>query len=246
MKHLTVQLHDICRMSWYTNAMEFVEGTQADAIDAVSARIISGLGDGKRVLWLISGGSNILLEVEIMAAVRESGADLAGLAVMPMDERYGEAGHKDSNIQQLRDAGFESGEATLVDILIHNVPFDQTVSFYNDIASTAFASAGVVIGQFGLGADGHVAGILPDSPATSAEPVVVIGYEWSDYIRLTLSAEMLKQIAVAFVPAFGAGKADALARLREDKEKFEKLPAKLLYDLPEVHVYTDHLKQEEQ
>ena len=121
----------------------------------------------------------------------------------------------------------------------------KTVSFYSDVATTAFANAGVVVAQFGLGPDAHVAGLLPDSPAISAEPVVVIGYEWSDYIRLTLSPEMLKTVHVGYVPAYGENKRTALKRLKKNDESFEKLPAKLLYDLPEVYVYTDKLTKKE-
>ena len=74
---------------------------------------------------------------------------------------------------------------------------------------------------------------------------MVIGYEWSDYIRLTLSPEMLKTVQVGYVPAFGESKRMALKRLKKNDEPFEKLPAKLLYDSPEVYVYTDKLTQKE-
>jgi len=226
--------------------MKFVEGVPTDAVTAIAGRISDELLRGKRVLWLVSGGSNVGLQVQIMNEVRAKAADrLEGLAILPMDERYGEYGHKDSNSQQMREAGFDPGKATWVDVLTHNVPFDQTVSFYSDVATTAFANAGVVVSQFGLGPDAHIAGLLPDSPAISAEPVVVIGYEWSDYIRLTLSPEMLKTVQVGYVPAFGENKRTALKRLKKNDEPFEKLPAKLLYDLPEVYVYTDKLTKKE-
>jgi 6-phosphogluconolactonase/glucosamine-6-phosphate isomerase/deaminase len=226
--------------------MKIVEGTPSDAVSAIAGRISDELRSGKRVLWLVSGGSNIQLEVDVMNQLQESGTvRLSGLAILPVDERYGEPGHADSNTAQLRNAGFDPGTAVWVDVLTHNVPFDQTMSFYNDVASTAFANASVVIAQFGMGGDGHIAGMLPDSPGVSAEPVVVIGYEWSDYTRMTLSADILRGVQVAYVPAFGKSKEKALDRFRANTEPFEKLPAKLLYELPEVFIYTDQLKTEE-
>jgi len=226
--------------------MKFVEETPSGAVRAIAKRISDELNAGKRVLWLTSGGSNVELEVKVMNGVRKAAAKrLPALAILPIDERYGEAGHGDSNSAQLRKAGFDPGEATWVDVLLHNTPFNQTIGFYSDVAATTFANAGVVIAQFGLGPDGHIAGILPDSPGVSVEPVVAIGYDWSDYQRMTLSADILRGVQVAFVPAFGENKRTALDRLQENTELFEKLPAKLLYELPEVYVYTDKLKAKE-
>jgi 6-phosphogluconolactonase/glucosamine-6-phosphate isomerase/deaminase len=158
-----------------------------------------------------------------------------------MDERYGKPGHADSNTEALRKAGFDPGEATWVDVLMHDAPFDQTVSFYGEVAATALANAAVVIGQFGLGGDGHVAGILPDSPAADADEVTVAGYEWKDYTRMTLTPVALKQVTSAYVLAYGDGKKEALERLRANSETLAALPAKLLYEIPEVYVYNDQL-----
>src|SRR4051812_7420135 len=121
--------------------MKFVKGSKTAAERAVAEAICDGLADGRRVLWLISGGSNIAIQKNVMDMVRNHAGDkLAGLAVLPIDERYGPPGHKDSNVQQLRDVGFDPGAATLVDVLVHSVPFDQTVSFYTDVAAAAFAN----------------------------------------------------------------------------------------------------------
>lgn len=221
--------------------MKFVRGNRPTAIQAIAKRLTEELDTGKRVLWLVSGGSNVALEVEIMRQVaKKAGGKLAGLAVLPIDERYGPPGHKDSNMEQLRQAGFEPGAAIVVDVLVQNVPLEQTVAFYNDAAATALANAQAVVGQFGMGADGHVAGIKPGSPACADDAATVVGYEWDDYTRLTLSISTLRQVTVAFLPAFGADKKPALERLRKNDEPFKKLPAKLLYDIPETYVYTDN------
>ncbi len=225
--------------------MKFVKGDKTVAEHAIAQAICDGLADGKRVLWLVSGGSNIQLEKDVMDLVRDHAGDkLAGLAVMPIDERYGPPSHKDSNVQQLREAGFDQGAATLVDVLVHDVPFDQTVGFYTDVAAAAFANAGVVVGQFGMGSDGHIAGIKPSSPATEPDESTVAGYEWEDYRRMTLMPAALRQVTVAFMPAYGDDKRGPLLHLQKNDQPFARLPAVLLYELPEVYVYNDQLESE--
>jgi len=226
--------------------MQFLREDSGVAMQAIAKRLGGSLKSGKRVLWLTSGGSNVGLQVEIMNQLRADCPDrLEGLAIMPMDERYGEPGHKDSNTEQLRKAGFDPGAATWVDVLLHDVPFDQTISFYNDVAAAALANASVVIGQFGLGSDGHVAGVLPGSPATEVDASTVAGYEWDDYTRMTLTPTALKSITAAYVPAYGVSKKIALQRLQKNTETLAELPAKLLYEIPEVYVYNDQLENKE-
>ena len=226
--------------------MQFLREDQSKAVQTITGRICEELKTGKRVLWLVSGGSNVGAEVAIMHLVRQQVADrLPSLAILPIDERYGSPGHSQSNTQALRQAGFDPGEATWVDVLTHNVPFMQTISFYNDVAATALANAGVVIGQFGIGEDGHTAGILPDSPAAEADEVTVAGYEWGYYSRMTLTPLALKRVQAAYVLAYGDGKKEALERLQQNTETLKQLPATLLYEIPEVYVYNDQLEDKE-
>lgn len=220
--------------------MRFITAPPNTAVQHTAKRIADELLDGKRVLWLVSGGSNVALEVEIMARLREAAAaQLANLTILPMDERYGEPGHADSNTEALRQAGFLPGAADWIDVLAHDVSFTETIAYYDDMVSEAMALAHVVIGQFGLGADGHVAGILPGSPATEEDYATVVGYEWQDYVRLTLTPRALAEVNVGYVMAYGESKAAALKRLQADTEELAALPAHLLHDIPDVYVYID-------
>jgi 6-phosphogluconolactonase/glucosamine-6-phosphate isomerase/deaminase len=211
------------------------------AVQAIAATLCSALEAGQRTLWLVSGGSNIAAEVAVMQRLQvHAAAALSGLTILPMDERYGQPGHDDSNTEQLRRAGFEPGPAAWVDVLARNLPLTETVAYYDELVSSALAEASAVISQFGLGSDGHVAGILPGSPACTDDPATVAGYEWRDYTRLTLTAEALKRTTTGYVLAYGEQKRTALERLQTNGESFADLPAKVLYDLPEVYVYTDN------
>lgn len=222
--------------------MKFVRADTGVAERAIAKVICDNLFEGKRVLWLVSGGSNVAVEKVVMDMVRDhAGERSAGLAVMPIDERYGLPGHADCNVQKLREAGFDSGGATLVDVLVHNLPFDQTVSFYNDVASTALANADIVISQYGMGPDGHIAGIKPSSPATDVDESTVAGYEWEDFTRMTLMPSALRQASVNFVVAYGADKKKPLEELKQKKKPFKELPAMLLYELSNVNIFNDQM-----
>ncbi len=221
--------------------MQFVEEQQQAAERAIAARISDELHAGHRVLWLVSGGSNVAAEVAIMDQLQGTAVErLPGLAILPMDERYGAAGHEHSNTQALRAAGFNPGAAVWLDVLTHNLSLERTVGFFDEIASTLLANASVVVGQFGLGSDGHIAGVLPHSPSVDADEVSVAGYEWSDYSRLTLTPTALRQITIGYVLAYGSVKQRALERLQRREESLADLPAGLLYEIPEVHIYTDN------
>ena len=225
--------------------MQFLRVDRDKAVRAIAGRICQELKDGKRVLWLVSGGSNISIEVEVLNIVRSFQDDkLEGLAILPTDERFGKVGHRDSNYEQLKAAGFDPGNASWIDVLTHNVSFDQTIDFYGEVASVAFKNAGVIVGQLGMGPDGHIAGIKPESPAVKADEVLVAGYDWSDYKRMTLTPLALRQVKVAFVPAYGEDKLAKLQQLQNSTGTAADFPALLLYDIPEVYVYNDAIESE--
>jgi len=225
--------------------MQFVREQPGVAVQAISACIATAVQANQRVLWLVSGGSNIAAEVAVMQQLQDSvPQQLSSLAVLPMDERYGPAGHADSNSQQLRAAGFVSGAASWIDILDHGDSLEQTLEFYNDITATLLANAGLIVGQFGLGSDGHTAGILPGSPAAEADTATVAGYQWHDYTRLTLTPQALRQVQVGFVLAYGESKRRALDHLQAAQLPLRTLPARLLGEIPNMTIYNDHLESE--
>ncbi len=227
---------------YYTTSMKFIhEGPEAAAA-AVAQKITEKIAAKKPVIWLVCGGSNIATEVEIMNRVAKSAPDkLGSLLILPMDERYGEPGHPDSNYTQMLAAGFDTKEALWIDVLAQNVPLQETVDYYSKLVQAAFASAESIIGVFGLGTDGHTAGVLPGSPALAEDATTVVGYDSPPFIRLTLTPSELVKTTTAYVLAYGDAKFKALTRLQANKEPIEKLPAKLHYDIKEAYVYNDQL-----
>ena len=226
--------------------MRFVEGTAEEAGKVIAERLIGELEAGRRVLWLVCGGSNIATEVSIMQLVKERAEKLLDqLCIIPMDERYGSPGHADSNYKQLQDAGFEPGKAAWIDVLAKDMPLEETVENYSNLVATTFASAHSIIGVFGIGSDGHTAGVLPHSSAATDSVSSVVGYESPPFLRLTLTPKELIRIHAAYALAFGESKKAALLRLQKDAELLQDLPSSLLYKIPEAYVYNDFITSEE-
>lgn len=193
------------------------------------------------VLWLVCGGSNIAIEVAISEQLT---GPTKNLTILPMDERYGPPGHADSNYLQLHEAGFDPHDAQWTDVLERDLPLQETVAYYSELVQGAQAEADYTIGLFGLGADGHTAGVLPGSPATSEDYATVVGYEWKDFTRMTMTPRELVKTDTAFILAYGANKKEALERLQKGVEPLRDLPSVLHHQIPEVYVYNDQIESE--
>lgn len=204
-------------------------------------RLTEELEDGKKVLWLVPGGSNIPLTVSVMGSIPD---DLTNqLTIYLTDERYGEIDHPDSNSRQLREAGFDPKKARVVYVLARGLSLEETAEQYALSIAAAFEAADIVIAQMGMGPDGHICGILPGSPAVDSDKLIV-GYPTETFTRITLTPEALKQyVDVAYVFAFGEGKKEALANLLTNKPLDEQ-PAQVLKSLPESYVYNDQMEGE--
>ncbi len=211
----------------------------------LTERLQTAVDQDKKVLWLVSGGSNITLQVEVMAALKASRfKKLANLTILPMDERFGLPNHKDSNYMQMKLAGFDSGKAEWINVLRDNLGFSETIKKYADLASSVIKHSDSIIASFGIGADGHTAGILPKSPAVLGSDSVV-GYQANDFMRLTMTPAWLAKVSSAVVVARGENKKLALLRLQQNNESIIDLPSMLLYKIKDTLVFNDFLESGE-
>lgn len=225
--------------------MRFVHRPVEEAVEAVTAALSSALARGEKVLWLVSGGSNIKPEVAIMEQLRLTVADvLPNLTILPIDERFGPKGHENSNAAALRTAGFNPGAATWYDILDDADNLAATTDAYNQLAARLLDQADTVVAVCGLGADGHTAGILPHSPALTGASFTAFSYEWSDFTRLTLTPAALKRCNTVFVLAYGVTKQTALETLASRTSDTATTPALLLWDISDTTVYNDSIETE--
>src|ERR1035438_6742188 len=136
--------------------------------------LLGALDEDLRVLWLVSGGSNATVARQVRRVLPAN--RLKNLKVALVDERYGKPGHGDSNFTKLRRVGFDFTNVNFKPVLTReNLSFELTVKNYEKHVRQLFEASDIIIGQFGIGADGHTAGILPHSPATVVDDRLVIG-----------------------------------------------------------------------
>jgi 6-phosphogluconolactonase len=219
----------------FINTPDHKEGTQA-----LADKIILFLNKGVRVLWLIPGGSNIPIAADVMKIIRSDAevALLDNLTITLTDERYGPIGHPDSNWKQLQDTGINLAGIKAYPI-IDGSSLLEMVAKFGDTVEKILTSTDVIVGQFGMGADGHIAGILPHSPAVSEEVLPTAGYESKPFTRVSLTFPILRKISTAYMFVSIETKKDAIYRLHKNDVSLDEQPAQILKEIPEVYVYID-------
>ena len=188
----------------------------------------------KKVLWLISGGS--VVDVAVEAAKQLENQPL--LTIMQIDERHGSVGHADSNWQQIIQKGMNV-KAFLCHPILTGKDIEQTTNEYDALLASCLEDADFVIGLFGIGADGHTAGMLPGSVAVTEQRRLVVSYEAADFDRITVAMPFFTKVDMAVVVALGEAKINALLMLRQDLSP-EDQPAQTLKKAKELYVYTDN------
>lgn len=207
-----------------------------EVVGYVAEQIENRLSRGSRVLWLVAGGSAI--DVAIAAAKKLAKArNLANLTITLTDERYGKTGHSDSNWQQLIEKGFSLPGARMLAVLKGD-SLKITVQKYSIMLDKALSSSDYSLALAGMGADGHIFGIKPQSPAARNSETVV-GYEWIDYERLTPTAELIKKLDEVIIYAVGREKWRQFDRLEHDVSLDEQ-PAQMLKNLNKVTIFNDY------
>jgi 6-phosphogluconolactonase/glucosamine-6-phosphate isomerase/deaminase len=218
----------------YVRSEDYKEG----ALDLANA-IAFSLKENKKVLWILTGGSSIPSCVEAFDLIKKMDVSLEYLTVTLTDERYGEVGYTDSSWQKLIEAGFDFNTINPIPVLT-GLPFEETATDFEININKAFAENDIIISQFGIGADLHIAGILPKSPGT-LETRLVSAYTSDPFQRITLSFEAIRKIQKAFVFIFGESKKGAISELKESVDSLSEKPANILKEIEEVFVYSDQI-----
>lgn len=210
-----------------------------DGVREMARRISSALKEGKAVLWLVPGGSNVSAAAEAMRAIRAAVPKkaLKLLSVSLTDERYGPINHKDSNWRQLVEADFDFDDVHQIPVLV-GLSLDDTVKAWGASLKKAWEEADLAVGLFGIGADGHVAGALPNVPGAFLNEIV-FGYDGGQYRRVTLCLKAIASLDVAYAFAFGSAKRKAIQGLASDDVPFGDQPCHILKLVPDSTLWTD-------
>lgn len=211
--------------------MKFILTDRQSAEEQIANRINQEL-ESNNVLLLLSGGSNVSLGVAVVKKLNRK------LTVGLIDERYGPVGHKDSNWQKLLEAGLEAENVELLPVLESDFSLSETAAAYASRLREVSAEK-TVIGIFGIGEDGHTAGILPHSEAVDSTDLFT-SYIGPDFQRLTITPAFINQVDVAFLVAYGDNKRAKLEELKTDIPVGDQ-PAQALKDVRELIVYNDQV-----
>ncbi|MEI7688649.1 MAG: 6-phosphogluconolactonase [Candidatus Nomurabacteria bacterium] len=206
-----------------------------DISQFVADSINLNLENKKNVLWLVSGGSAVLLEVLIAKKVKNN--NINRLSITLVDERYGQVDHIDSNWLKLKDAGFSVEGAKIIPFL-SGEDIKKTVVDIKDILKDELDKADYKIGIFGIGIDGHTAGILPNTKAVT-EDDLICAYDTEIYRRITITPRVIKSLDEAIVYSMGKSKWPIIEKLKKDISITE-MPAQILKKVPKLTIFTDY------
>ncbi|HCM51948.1 TPA: hypothetical protein DIS56_02330 [Candidatus Saccharibacteria bacterium] len=205
-------------------------------VDHLAQSISKHLEKGGEVLWLLSGGSFIPVQVEV--AKQLNGTNLSGLTVTLTDERYGPVGHPDSNWQKLLNAGFSLSGAQLRPVL-ENKDLVQTTGDFTAYLKSEFANSDYKIACIGIGTDGHVLGVKAESAGVNS-PEVAISYRAEDFERITMTLAALKLLNEAVVYMVGDDKHELIRQIAEEDVEPIQQPGQAIKTVKKVTVYNDY------
>ena len=204
------------------------------AAEQVADSIRRELLAGHKVLWLLSGGSSLTIATLAAAELRD--LDLQRLFVTMSDERYGLTGHADENWQQLLDSGFELPGAQLYRPLTGDT-LDDTVAHFNRWLDETHTDVDYTIGIFGIGPDGHTAGIKPHSPAILSQHMAE-AYEAEDFTRVTITPHLIMECDEVVIQASGDDKESVLRQWLTTDMPVGEQPAQALKAVANATLYT--------
>ena len=218
------------------NTLKFINTSNVDEVaEFVAGRIIEELEKGQRVLWFVPGGSSIKVAAAASKIIAKH--DHSSLTVTLTDERYGDFGHPDSNWRQLKEAGFLLPDANTIRVLV-DYTFQETAKVYASNLKKELPEADFVIGLFGVGADGHTAGMLPDSPAIISDKFAC-AYDAGAFERVTITPIAIPYFNEVIIFAQGENKWPVLKKLNEDVPVSEQ-PVQILKTVKKVTIFSDY------
>lgn len=210
--------------------------------DALYQCIKQPLAEGKKVLWLISGGSSLPIAANVAQKLQDS--DITNLYATLVDDKVTPAALRGTNWEELLDLGFDITEMSAAGIIQPNMPLDALTSAFNALLKIRLDWADISIGQFGIGADYHTGGILPNSPAARENEQFAVGYEYAGEGKLTITPAVIRRLDIAFINSLGASKQEIVKHFLDSEADPIVEPAVNLKFAKETYLYSDVLSEE--
>lgn len=212
-----------------------------DAVLAAKDYLVKQINDSEgNILLLLAGGS-------CLNPVREAFKELddetiSRIHVAQIDGRYVDIGAEGSNWRQIKEAIGPKLNKTASQLVLLNTgdaPEDIAITYEMELTAL-LENADYTIGVYGVGADGHIAGMLPTKNPEDfthfLDGRLMVNYDAPDYTRMTTTLELINRMDEAVVFACGPAKAQAIERLNEDLPP-HKHPLQLLKDAERATIF---------
>ncbi|TAL14516.1 hypothetical protein EPN95_02895 [Patescibacteria group bacterium] len=200
-------------------------------VETINERLVAG----NKVLWILSGGSGGKVCAEVSKRLT---GDLSNLITTLSDERYVPLGDPDENWKQLIDFGFTVPGATTYRP-IQGKDRETTTAEFGAWVEKQFSLADYKVGLFGMGTDGHTAGIKPGTSAVDATGWAT-AFTGNDFERITITFDAIKQLDEVVVQAMGADKTAILDSLLHEDIEIKVQPAQVLKSVAKSTIFTDY------
>lgn len=205
----------------------------------------------KKILFLTSGGSALKLVEYIDPKIITK-----DFTISVLDERFSKEPNINNFAQLTKTQFFNQAKINGANFIKTMVQKDETLEQFANHFELELKNwkqsnpEGVVIITMGMGPDGHTAGIMPfpEDPELFKQLFcsenLVIGYDAKDKneypLRVTASITFLiEKIDYAIIFVLGSNKRDALEKLFDEKVGVETIPAKVIFEMKDVSLFTD-------
>lgn len=209
-----------------------------EAIKQASGRLIDALSHPVKTLLLLSGGSSLAVAKEVLQSLPKEQKRL--ITIAQIDERYGDPGHSDSNWNGIEELAQDFTDYRgAINVLQGSGSIEEDSANYNAILRELLVENVLKVGLFGVGVDGHVAGMLPGSNAKFMKYTdgrLVVNFKGSDFPRITTTSALMKVLDEAIVFACGKNKEATIDKLNKNISA-NVHPAQLLKEVNETWVY---------
>lgn len=216
--------------------MNLVTDPTGEAIVAhLTTAITERLDAGESVLWLVPGGSAMQSAAKVLERLED--VDTSRLCITLTDERYGAPGHEDENWSQLAKLGFSVSSINAYRVL-RGEDAETTAADFSDKLAALFETYQYKIGLFGIGADGHTAGIKPHTIAVTSSDLAA-SFKGEDFERITMTAEAVRRLDEVVAYAYGEEKHDTLREILYEQKPLADQPAQVLKEVQTATLFSD-------
>ncbi len=204
-------------------------------VDYLTSTLVAHLEAEESVLWLVPGGSAMKVATKVLTNLEDT--DTSRLCITLTDERYGRPDHPDENWIQLEQLGFNVSTINAYRVL-RGEDAETTAQDFADKLQRLFATYDYKIGLFGIGADGHTAGIKPHTVAVTSDEYAA-QFEGADFARVTMTPRAVAELDEVVAYAHGEEKHETLRSLLHSDVPPIDQPAQVLKTVPTSTLFSD-------